>query len=484
MLFNSYFFIFVFLPISLIGYFALNKFQNKKIASVFLTGMSLWFYAYFNPSYIFIITGSILVNFCIYSIMRKNNEVKRLALIVGIVFNVLLIFAFKYLDFFSSNINAILKTDIPMLNILMPLGISFFTFQQIGFLVDAYRDEIEHISFIEYSLFVSFFPQLIAGPIVSIGDMLPQFRDEKNKKINYENFADGLIYFIVGLAKKVLIADTLGVGVDFGFDHYGNLVGPEVVVSGILYTIQLYFDFSGYCDMACGIGKMFNINLPINFDSPYKALSVREFWKRWHISLTRFLTKYIYIPLGGNRKGTIRKYINIIVVFVVSGIWHGANWTYILWGCLHGVGSVLYQVFEKIWKKFPKIFRWIVNFLFVSFGFTLFRAPSVKSFAVMLSNIGVGWDHGLTKMYLSQFDILELTYLESHIYGLQKLVDRFPWINLSVVLLASFLIVVFGKNIYEQKRRKTVASSICLAVLAIWSICSLSNMATFLYFNF
>lgn len=233
------------------------------------------------------------------------------------------------MDFFIENINSIFNASFELKNLLLPLGISFFTFQQLSFVIDNYKENIKEYSFRQYALFVVFFPQLIAGPIVLNNETIPQFEDKDKKKLSYENFAKGLMAFAFGLAKKVLIADSLENIVNYGFYNISGLGATNAIFVMLSYTMQIYFDFSGYCDMATGIAKMFNIDLPINFNSTYKSLSVTEFWKRWHITLSKFLRTYIYFPLGGNRKGTIRTYINLFIVFLVSGLWHGANYTFI-----------------------------------------------------------------------------------------------------------------------------------------------------------
>ena len=299
MLFNSYIFILFFLPICIAGYFAWNHFGKIKMGLAFLLGMSLWFYGYFNVKYLSIILTSIFFNYFCYIILKKARRTKKLLLGAAVTFNIGILFYFKYYDFFVENINLIFKTDITLKNLLLPLGISFFTFQQISFLVDAYRGEIGKYSFLEYALFVTFFPQLIAGPIVTHDELIPQLLDKGKKRFCWDNFAKGIYIFTLGLGKKVLLADTFGNAANWGFSHIDILDTTNAVIVMLSYTIQIYFDFSGYCDMALGIGKMLNIDLPINFNSPYKALTITEFWKRWHITLTRFLTKYLYFPLGG-----------------------------------------------------------------------------------------------------------------------------------------------------------------------------------------
>ena len=291
MLFNSHIFIFLFLPIVIIGYYFFNHFKKYNLAQLYLIIMSLWFYAYFNINYLFIIILSVLFNYILYKIMKKNN--KKIYLIIGLIINIGLLIYFKYMYFFISNINYIFKTNFNFLNILLPLGISFFTFQQISFIIDTYRLETPEYSLLHYASFVTFFPQLIAGPIVTHNELIPQFIDKKKKKFNYDNFAKGLYVFSIGLAKKIIIADTFGTIVNWGYDNISLLDSTNAIIVMLSYTFQIYYDFSGYSDMAIGISKMFNIDLPVNFNSPYKALTIADFWERWHITLTRFFTKYI-----------------------------------------------------------------------------------------------------------------------------------------------------------------------------------------------
>ncbi len=243
--------------------------------------------------------------------------------------NLGILFFFKYFDFFLTNINKLFSQSFSYLNIILPLGISFYTFQQISYVADVYKGNAQAYNFIDYALFVTFFPQLIAGPIALHTEMVPQFQNKKNYAINTDNLAEGIYDFSCGLAKKVLIADKLGQAVDAGFASIENLTTGTAWIVMLAYTLQIYLDFSGYCNMADGIAKMFNFTLPVNFNSPYRSKSIPEFWQRWHMTLGRFLRQYIYFPLGGNRKGKFRTYLNTLVVFLISGLWHGANWTFI-----------------------------------------------------------------------------------------------------------------------------------------------------------
>ena len=488
MLFNSYVFIFLFLPLAFSGYFLLNHIRKYQIAKFFLVVMSLWFYAYFHISYLWIILFSIGINYLCHCLLVRKRYTRSI-LLCGILFNLGLLFYYKYFSFLCENINLLFHTQFSLPNILLPLGISFFTFQQLAFLADSAKGNISWQSPLDYALFVSFFPQLIAGPIVSHEEMLPQFRDVSGKHIQPENVYGGLRLFVLGLGKKVLLADTFGQAVNWAFQNYMVLDGPNTFAAMLFYTFQIYFDFSGYCDMARGIGYLFNIRIPVNFLSPYKSKNILEFWDRWHITLTRFFTRYIYIPLGGNRKGLFRTCFNVLLVFLISGFWHGAGWNYIVWGLLHGVLSVL----TRIWRKRKKeskgtllgnAFSICLTFLFTCCAWTFFRADTIAQALHMLGQLIPMKAGPIYTEYTTFFQIPEIQY------GLKALhLDTLPYSSMygliGFVLLSFFL--VFGcKNLYEneQKHRPTVPGTICLSVLAVWCIVSLSGVSTFLYFNF
>lgn len=269
---------------------------------LYLLLMSLWFYGYFNIKYLILILGSISINYCGYRALLKdntNNSVRKIILIGMIFFNLGLLFYYKYFNFFIENVNTLFQTEYALRDILLPMGISFFTFQQLSFIIDSYKRKVPQYNLLNYAVYVSYFPQLVAGPIVRYDEVLPQLNDFNKKKLDWDNLSDGFVIFILGLAKKMLIADVFGKAVDWGYGNLSIISSGEAYLIMLAYTMQIYFDFSGYCDMAIGIAKMMNIELPMNFNSPYKAKSIPEFWNRWHMTLTRFLTEYVYIPLGG-----------------------------------------------------------------------------------------------------------------------------------------------------------------------------------------
>lgn len=514
MLFNSYIFILAFLPICLTGFY-LFKGKWPVVAKVWLIGMSLWFYGYFNFSYLVIMLFSIGVNHLIFRLLTSDNIGKRKPIfIAGVVINLSLLFYFKYFDFFIENCNAILGTQMPLKNILLPLGISFFTFQQVGFLADTYRKEIKQCNFVDYALFVSFFPQLIAGPIVNHDEMLPQFEAVGKNSFDFDKFLRGIYIFILGMAKKVLIADTFGVAVDYAYANlsYG-INSTESLLTILFYTLQLYFDFSGYCDMAIGLGNMLGIDIPVNFNSPYKAVNIVDFWKRWHITLSRFFTKNIYIPLGGNRKGSVRLYINLFTVFFLSGLWHGAGWNFILWGCMHGVLYVITRAYERYKKKdrsskdsnavsantdrkaertektkqpfvFGHVIAVILTFTFVNLAWVFFRAANLADAIKLINGVFEGNWALPGREFADAFNLSELWYV-------LKVLHLTNWGFSQYILMVLFtlfamVVTFFAPNVHEMADRTKYGTltAILLAVVLVWCIVSLSGVSTFLYFNF
>ncbi len=472
MLFNSFAFIFLFLPITLILYFVLNYFKLEKTAKGWLVLASLYFYAFFNPSYLLIIISSILVNYVVGHLLHHpdyDDVKRRLILTLGVLFNVGLLGYFKYRDFFIENVNAIFGTNMPLLNILLPLGISFFTFQQLSFIIDSYRRTSLKYDFLSYCLFVTFFPQLIAGPIVLPTEMLPQFEDHENKRINYANLNKGLYIFAIGLAKKVLIADNLASWANNGFaaEHL-NMI--EAWITSLSYTFQLYFDFSGYCDMAIGIGLMFNIKLPINFNSPYKSVNIQDFWKRWHMTLGRFLSNYLYIPLGGNRKGAKRTLINLLIVFLVSGIWHGAGWGFILWGMLHGLSILIHRIWKNRGFKMPAFIGWGITFFFVNIFWIFFRAENL---------------HQTMNIIKAMFDFSSITSTSI----LSICVPKTDFIDnhyIFAIFIIACLISFVGKNSIAKLEtlNNSLPQSIELLSYLLLGTLFINKTSTFLYWNF
>lgn len=470
MLFNSFEFIFVFLPIVLLAYFGLNRLNLHQWAKGVLVLASLYFYAFFNTSYLPIIVSSILVNYGVAVGMRKWDGVTKKVLFgIGLLFNLGMLGYFKYTDFMIENVNALFNTNYTLKNILLPLGISFFTFQQLAFVVDTYKNKGRLPKFLDYCNFVTFFPQLIAGPIVLPEEMLPQFEDKANRNPRAKNLFDGIFIFSVGLAKKVIIADSIAVFANAGYNldlpHYTM---AEAWLISLSYTFQLYFDFSGYCDMAIGIGKMFNINLPLNFNAPYRATNFQDFWRRWHITLNRFLTQYVYIPLGGSRRKEVRVYFNIGIVFLISGIWHGAGWTFVVWGICHGIGVMIHRIWKKKGYSMPSWLGMFITFFFINILWVLFRADNMHEAWVIISSM---FDNH--QFYLSQ------TYT-SHLPSILP-----NSVNMMILFFA-MLAGIIGPTAYQicndygWYRAKQAVTVICF----VGGVLFISRVVTFLYFNF
>ena len=472
MLFNSYEFIFLFLPITLIVYFTLNRFDKNRLAKGWLVLASFYFYSYFNKKYLILIVASIVVNYFVGKLLEEKKDivVRKILLICGVIFNVGMIGYYKYYDFFVENINYIFKINLPLLHILLPLGISFFTFQQLSFVVDSYYRKNLRYDFLSYALFVTFFPQLIAGPIVLPTEMLPQFESEENKKINWANMNRGLYIFSIGLAKKVIIADSIASFANAGFDMMENLNFVEAWLTSISYTLQLYFDFSGYCDMAIGIGLMFNILLPINFNSPYKSTNIQEFWQKWHMTLGRFLANYLYIPLGGNRKGEKRTLLNLLIVFLISGIWHGAGWNFIIWGMLHGICILIHRVWKNSKRKMNKFIGWFITMNLVNIFWIFFRAKDLASAFKVIKGM---FDISHIKSFLS---------LEFIKYTSTELGNKITMI----FLIISIIIILFPKNSLNRIKnfKESKYNIIELSIYMSLGIVFINRVSKFLYFNF
>lgn len=403
MLYNSYEFIFVYLPLVFAGFFFVARFSHQ-LATLWMACASLFFYGLWNPVFVSLLFASILFNFwmgCLIGARRTNDAAEtRILLAAAITANLSLLAYFKYANFFIESFNAVSGKSMSLQDIVLPLGISFFTFTQIAFLVDVYRGIAKECRFLHYLLFVTYFPHLIAGPVLHHEQMMPQFAAMNTYRINWGNVAVGLTLFTFGLGKKVLIADSLEPIADGVFDavHRGeNVMLFDAWVGALAYAFQLYFDFSGYSDMASGLSCMFNVRLPLNFNSPYRATSIIEFWRRWHMTLSVFLRDYLYVPLGGNRFGTVRRYINLMITMLLGGLWHGANWTFVAWGGLHGA----FLVINHCWRAFTKKsdvrsnrlvwlrqgMAWFLTFLCTLVAWVFFRAQTFGDAAVVLQGM-------------------------------------------------------------------------------------------------
>lgn len=485
MLFNSYIFILAFLPLTLIIYFAFNKHGHYKAGMITVLIASLIFYGYNHVSYLLLLVGSIVGNYLITYFMNKRETGRKALLVFAVIANLGVLFYFKYFNFFVDNINALTGKGWAVEKILLPLGISFFTFQQISYVVDCYKDRNVHYDFISYATYVSYFPQLVAGPIVTHEELIPQMLDENKKKVDFENLSAGLFGFALGLGKKVLIADTLSKIVNSGYSDVGNLSSLSAWVVIVTYTLQIYFDFSGYSDMATGLARMMNWDLPINFNSPYQSTSIGEFWERWHMTLTRFLTRYVYIPLGGSRRGNVRTYINILIVFTLSGLWHGADWTFVVWGICHGLFKMLERAMGKAFQKIPKWMGWIYTFLTVNLLWVYFRADS---FTQGNQLIGRAFGLNVGGLNVSLVDAIIAPMESRLLYKAFGSIEQnvFAMILLILLMLLLFTIVFWKKNAQKMIREfsKTKGTLIVTVILLFWCVMSLSDISEFLYFNF
>lgn len=402
MLFNSYSFIFLFLPIAFFGTFWLGRI-GRRPAAIWLGLASLAFYAAWNYRFVAVLLASIAFNYGAgrwieHRRERGGGHPGTLSLAAPLAANLLVLGYFKYANFFAATVNSILGHRLPELNIVLPLGISFFTFTQIAYLVDVYRGIAFRYAFIDYLLFVTWFPHLIAGPILHHQQMTPQFSNPATYRVNAANATVGVSIFVLGLAKKVLIADTLSDYVDNIFSAANLGQAPMLIEAwfgALAYSLQLYFDFSGYCDMAIGASLMFNVRLPANFDSPYRASSIIDFWRRWHMTLSAFLRDYLYFPLGGNRKGTARRYLNLMITMLLGGLWHGASWTFVAWGGLHGVYLCVNHGWRELKNRLgfgfggmiPSFLARALTFVAVVFAWVLFRAENFPAAEMIMAGM-------------------------------------------------------------------------------------------------
>lgn len=398
-------FLWIFLPVTIIGYYVLPG----RCRNVFLLLASILFYSWGEPVYVFLMLLSIFVNWLIGIGMEKYAGQKKLLLLLAIVVNLSLLGYFKYAGFFINIVNDVTGMSLKSVEIALPIGISFFTFQALSYVIDLYRGEYKaQKNVINLALYISFFPQLIAGPIVKYKDIDAQLTE---RTCSFTKMAEGIRRFIYGLGKKVIISNTLALSVDKIYAlEYSELTGWLVWLSAICYSLQIYYDFSGYSDMAIGLGKMFGFTFQENFNYPYRAASIREFWQRWHISLSTWFKEYLYIPLGGNRKGKARTYLNLIVVFFATGLWHGASYNFVLWGLYHGFFSILERTGWKKWLERHTFLAHLYTLLVVNFGWVLFRSDSLQETGVFIRRMLFPWNYqgtGVTwQYYLSNKTIL------------------------------------------------------------------------------
>jgi alginate O-acetyltransferase complex protein AlgI len=483
-LFNSYIYIFFFLPVSVIGYFLISRYGPKNARDLWLILVSFFFYGFWNPLYVPLLVGSIVFNYAVGNALAEGRALppfrsRKATLAFGIVANILVLGIFKYTDFLIGNVNWLLGVEIPLQHIILPLALSFITFQKIAYLVDSYQGKTRGNTFLQFSMFVTFFPQLIAGPIVHWRDILPQFAERESALLNYRNIAAGLFIFFLGLVKKVGIADTFAAWANAGYAEETALTFFDAWATSLAYTFQLYFDFSGYTDMAIGSALLLNIVLPLNFNSPYKALDIQDFWRRWHMTLSRFLRDYLYIPLGGNREGAFRMYAAIFFVFLVGGMWHGASWTFVVWGMLHGIAVVVYRIWATHGPfALPQLLAWFLTFNFVNITWVFFRAPSFENaFHVLASMFGANGFSMSTDLFGKTQWLVEKIG-----FPIADALSR----TTTLWIIAFLLIVVLLPNSNELRRLFKPTPLFMLACLVLYciGIVSLSSFSEFIYFNF
>lgn len=475
MLFNSLEFLFIFLPIVFTVYFLCNKFKKYGLGKFWLLIASLYFYSYYEIKYLPIILSSIFFNYAIGLVLLKSdwkiNINKKYVLIFGLIGNLALLCYYKYWGFLIDCFNNLANQHFNAMHLLLPLGISFFTFQQISYIVDCYKGEAKYTNIIDYALFVTFFPQLIAGPIVHHQEIIPQFEDENKKRIIQSNISMGFFLITVGLVKKVLLADNFNPFIDSSIANLANIDFANAWFLSLSIGLQGYFDFSGYCDMALGLGCLFNITLPVNFSSPYRAIDISDFWRKWHITLGRFLKYYVYIPLGGSRNGTFNTYRNLCIVFLLIGIWHGANWPCITYGFVNAV----LVCFNKFWKSLKiEINKYLA--IAITFTTMIFIAPLMliktipQCVKVWTSMLGVN-----TIVAPISIDNLKFIFASEAQTG--------------ILLFAASIFIIFCLPNSNELAEKYIKADkpvlvIVLAAVFIFSALSITQTTRFIYFQF
>lgn len=487
MIFSSPEFIFAFLPIVFFGYFMLNKFRLLYFGKVWLVAASLYFYSYWSLAYLPLMLGSIIFNYGLGIQLAKGAKRKQLMLTVGIIANLAILAYYKYANFFLDNLNYFTGQHYHIAGIVLPIGISFYTFTQIAFLVDSYKGYAKEYDIINYALFVTFFPHLIAGPILHHKEMMTQFKSLWTVPIRYRNVMMGLMIFGIGLFKKTVIADSFAVWADAGYVTGYQHDFYSAWVTSLSYTFQLYFDFSGYCDMAIGAALLFNIWLPLNFNSPYKALNIQDFWRRWHITLGRYLRDYLYIPLGGNRCSIPRTYFNLFITFVIGGLWHGASWMFIIWGVMHGAGLIVHRAWSSAGLKMYKPLAWLVTFLYVHIAWIFFRAHSMKDAMGIIESMFSF--NSMVKFTILDAPIENLSMLGVQIDNLMRVLPAgISAYSVQFAAIACALVVISFRNAFEivvtEKQSTLKVTGIALMTALALYMTLHTTSAVFLYFNF
>jgi alginate O-acetyltransferase complex protein AlgI len=470
-LFNSYAFLFLFLPITLLGYYFISK---KRLQLWFLFSSSVFFYAYWSKVYVFLLLFTVVLDFYIAKAIFNNEDPKKRKrlLLTSVIINLSILGFFKYYGFFATSLNGVISLTsshsnlLPVLHLILPIGISFYTFQSMSYVIDVYRrTSTAHAGLLEFAGYVTLFPHQISGPLVRHNVIVPQLEEAKTYFFNSANFWMGCYFFIFGLSKKVLIADRIAAVVDPLVGNMHVISNLEAWLAMLGYCMQLYFDFSGYSDMAVGLGLMMNIKFPQNFNSPYKSRSITEFWQRWHITLSAWLRDYLYISMGGNRRGTLKTYRNLILTMTIGGLWHGANWTYAFWGLFHGGALAVERFFKnRGWDVFKNTqVKWLVTFFFVCIAWIFFRSPDF--------HIAGLW---LQKIFFMNEDISWKIF-----YIATKNKDRF------FGALAFALITAFTtKNTWQRSYRPSFFHALILAILFVVCLTYMGDESPFLYFQF
>lgn len=495
MLFNSYIYLFIYLPVTIGIYFILNKLKVTYAARVFLVIASLIFYSWWNMNSLPLIIISILFNYAIGLRIVKAEafDFRKRLFILAVSLNIILLVFYKYTDFIIININTLFNVHYSTMKLALPLGISFFTITQIAYLADAYNRKVKEYKGINYSLFVSFFPHLLAGPILHHSEMMPQFDRLRNVKINTKNMTTGLLLMAIGLIKKIMIADYISAWADFGFNAAGGLTFAQAWNASLSYTMQLYFDFSGYTDMALGAALLLNIHLPMNFNSPYKSLNIRDFWRAWHMTLSRFLRDYLYIPLGGNRCSQTRAFTNIVTTFIIGGIWHGAGWGFLIWGGLHGLAYAVHMSWRRTGIQLPKMFAWVLTFNFINITWIFFRANSLSSaFNVIKGMVNIGSvDMKSAVNAVLQFimDFINLFQNEEKFLALSILLNYFTGEAGKAIFVAALIVVCIAcrnSNDISMNFSPSLGNALLYGFFTAIAVMLINRdkLSKFLYFNF
>ena len=485
MIFSSFIFIFVFLPLAVGGYYLFGR-KSVKSANRWLLAASFFFYGWWNIGFLPLMLILIVCNYAIGLALHRFRYKKAL-LVLGIGTNLAVLGYYKYTDFFIQTINRILHTGWSLHNIILPLGISFYTFQALSYIIDVYMQKTQpEKSFSAFALYISLFPQLIAGPIVDHKMMIPQFASKERHRFNAQNFSSGITLFAFGVFKKVVIADRLSPVVADVFGHISTLTFTDAWIGVLSYALQLYFDFSAYSEMAIGLGNMLNLTFPSNFDSPYQACSMIDFWRRWHISLGSWIRNYIYIPLGGNRNGERRKMINLLIAMTLCGLWHGAGFKYIAWGMLHGTFLVVNHRWRRFAKRhdmhMPKIAGWAMTFGATCIGWALFRAPSLRSGISLVKTM-----LNLHKLSLPAGGKVEnlLAFLQYFGVPFAKYPD-YPYGLLMALLVVVFCVPSAERLVAAHFRAswKWLCASSAALAYSLYLLAVNQNLSEFLYFQF